>query len=233
MGIEPITAHLEFGWRLIHNSKHQNLNGVYSQQQKWNLHGHHSTAAWNFSQQTEQNCMRNRPTRRVKDLGSAMETLDFGFKVSHNDIHSHWVGAGPQRQNWKINRNDTHGNVDAVQLYTTQNYWGISPQQHGISSNRHKSSDAVGVAFHPHELIESLDGYRPTATNTEFARALHLQDQVRYVDGYAPIIHLGIWMGRPIATDMVIGWVQAHKNMEQQTCKCASAHNNKMEFTWA
>ena len=121
-----------------------------------------------------------------------------------------------------------------------KNYLGISPKQHGISSNRHKNSDALGIDLHPHEHIESLDGYRPTARNTEFAWALHLQEQVRSLDGYSPIsLHLEIWMGRPVATDMVIGWVQAHENIEvdaqQQACNSNGLRptTTTMELTWA
>ena len=55
------------------------------------------------------------------------ETFDFGSKVSQNDIHSHSVGAGPQQQQWKLNRDDKHGNADAIQLNTTQKLLGHQP----------------------------------------------------------------------------------------------------------
>ena len=150
------------------------------------------------------------------------------------------MGAGPQQQKWKLNRNDKHGNVDAMQLYKTQKLRGHQPTTAWNFNQHTKTSDAVGIDFHPHEHIESLYGYRPTATNTEFAWALHLQEQVRYLDGYSPIrIRLEIWMGQPIATNMVIGWVQAQKNMhvdaQQQTCNSNGLRptTTKMEFTWA
>ena len=108
-------------------------------------------------------------------------------------------------------------------------YLGISLQQHGISGNRHKIRMQLGEITIMNAQI--LDGYRPTATNTEFAWALHPLEEVWYLDRYYPVsIHLEIWTGRPISTEMVIGCVLANSNKNGTSMGIISPERNSMEF---